>query len=76
MYELQKYKHMKITLNNREEIIDSENLSLDELLKLKNFTFRMLVTKVNGKLIKKDERKTAIIKNGDNIAVIHMISGG
>lgn len=67
---------MKITLNNREEIIDSENLSLDELLKLKNFTFRMLVTKVNGKLIKKEKRKTEIIKNGDNVAVIHMISGG
>jgi len=67
---------MKIIINNREEIIDYEALSLTELLEVKNFTFKMLVTKVNGKLIKKDERKTTIIKNGDNIAVIHMISGG
>ena len=67
---------MKIIINNREEIIDYETLSLTELLEVKNFTFKMLVTKVNGKLIKKDERKTTIIKNGDNIAVIHMISGG
>ena len=67
---------MKIIINNREEIIDYETLSLTKLLEVKNFTFKMLVTKVNGKLIKKDERKTTIIKNGDNIAVIHMISGG
>ena len=67
---------MKIIINNREEIIDYETLSLTELLEVKSFTFKMLVTKVNGKLIKKDERKTTIIKNGDNIAVIHMISGG
>ncbi|MBI9038100.1 MAG: sulfur carrier protein ThiS [Bacteroidales bacterium] len=67
---------MKIILNNREEIIAPENISLDELIKIKNFTFKMLVTKVNGKLIKKDERKTTIIKKDDNIAIIHMISGG
>jgi len=67
---------MKIIINNREEIIDYETLSLTELLEVKNFTFKMLVTKVNGKLIKKDERKTTIIRKGDNIAVIHMISGG
>jgi len=67
---------MKIIINNREEIIDYETLSLTKLLEVKNFTFKMLVTKVNGKLIKKDERKTTIIRKGDNIAVIHMISGG
>ncbi len=67
---------MKITLNNREEILNSENLTLAELLVLKNFTFKMLVTKLNGKLIKKDERKITSIKDGDNVAVIHMISGG
>jgi len=67
---------MKIIINNREEIIDSKNISLDELIKIKNFTFKMLVTKVNGKLIKKDERKKTLIRSGDNIAVIHMISGG
>ena len=67
---------MKIIINNREEIIDYETLSLTKLLEVKSFTFKMLVTKVNGKLIKKDERKTTIIRKGDNIAVIHMISGG
>ena len=67
---------MRITLNNRKEIFEAEQLTVDELIKLKNFTFKLLVTKINGKLVKKDERKNAIINDGDNVAVIHMISGG
>ncbi|MCD4771767.1 MAG: sulfur carrier protein ThiS, partial [Bacteroidales bacterium] len=55
---------------------EADQLTIDELIKLKNFTFKLLVTKINGKLVKKDERKNAIIKDGDNVAVLHMISGG
>ena len=67
---------MKIVLNNREDIINAEKITLSDLIKIKNFTFRLLVTKVNGKLVKRDERDTVFIKNGDNVAVLHMISGG
>jgi len=67
---------MKIILNNREEIINAEKITLSDLIKMKNFTFRLLVTKVNGKLVKRDERDTVFIKDGDNVAVLHMISGG
>ena len=67
---------MKITLNNREEIFDNESMTLQELIDKKNFTFRLLVTKVNGQLVKKEGRENAEIKDGDNVAVIHLISGG
>ena len=67
---------MKIILNNRKEIINAEKITLSDLIKIKNFTFRLLVTKVNGKLVKRDERDTVCIKDGDNVAVLHMISGG
>lgn len=67
---------MKITLNNRKETIDADILTVQELIKKKNFTFRLLVTKVNGKLVKRDERDKVKIKDGDNVAVIHLISGG
>ena len=67
---------MKIILNNRNENIDIENLTVSKLLELKNFTFKMLVIKINGKLIKKDKYDTAVINNGDNIMVLHLISGG
>jgi len=73
---LWQFKHMKITLNNRKETIDADILTVQELIKKKNFTFRLLVTKVNGKLVKRDERDRVKIKDGDNVAVIHLISGG
>lgn len=67
---------MKITLNNSPEIIDSKAITLQELIDLKKYTFALLVTKVNGQLIKKEERNKTAIKDGDNVAVIHLISGG
>lgn len=67
---------MEIVLNNRKESIDKDSISLSELIEYKNYTFRLLVTKVNGVLVKKAERDTSIIKNGDDVTVLHMISGG
>lgn len=67
---------MIITLNNRPESIDAESLSLEEIIQHKNFTFKFLVTKINGKLVKKEDRETALVKDGDTILILHLISGG
>ena len=67
---------MKITLNNNPETFKADKLTISELLKIKNYTFRMLIIKINGKLIKKDEYDTASVKDGDEVNVIHLISGG
>ena len=67
---------MKILLNNREETIPGDKITLAELIVFKNFTFKLLVTKVNGSLVKKTERTEAIIVDGDEVNVLHMISGG
>lgn len=67
---------MNIILNNRAETIDVEELTIQELLNYKNYTFRMLVVKINGNLIKKGEYATAKVKDGDNVIVLHLVSGG
>ncbi len=67
---------MKITLNNRTETIERDTMTFEELIEYKNFTFKLLVTKLNDKLIKKDERKITFINDGDKVVVLHMISGG
>ena len=68
---------MKILLNNRNEIFDDYNeISVEQLMKLKNFTFPMIIIKINGKLIKKEEYSASIIKNGDDVTALHLISGG
>lgn len=67
---------MKILLNNRYEEFSADELTISELIRLKNFTFKMLVTKINGNLVKRQERDTAIVNDGDEVHIIHMISGG
>jgi sulfur carrier protein len=67
---------MKIVLNNKEEIIDGNSLTINELLRIKKYTFKMLVIKVNGILVKKNEYDKATVKDGDDVMVLHLISGG
>lgn len=67
---------MEITLNNNREVFKDDNITVGDLIRIKNFTFKLLVTKVNGQLVKKDERDKVYIKDGDDVVVLHMISGG
>jgi thiamine biosynthesis protein ThiS len=67
---------MEIQLNNNKENIAREQLTLAELIVYKNFTFPLLVTKINGRLVRKEDRDKLIIKDGDDVIVLHLISGG
>lgn len=67
---------MHIILNNNPESFAEDRLTVNELLEKKNFTFKMLVIKINGKLIPKDRYDNTLISNGDNVSVLHLISGG
>ena len=67
---------MKIILNNNPEEIEANELTINELLKLKKFTFKMLVVKINGKVVRKHEYDSATVKDGDDVTVLHLITGG
>jgi len=67
---------MNIILNNRPTSIDAETISISELIKLQKFSFKMLIIKLNGTLIKKENQSETLVKEGDNLDVIHLMSGG
>jgi len=69
---------MRITLNNNPEIIDTHktSITIDELLKIKNFTFELLIVRVNGILVKKENYSSTSIVKEDNVQVIHVFGGG
>jgi len=73
---MKKNNPMKIILNNTPEKFDRDIMTVDELLKLKKFTFKMLVVRINGNLVKKDEYNSAEIKDKDEVMVLHLVSGG
>jgi thiamine biosynthesis protein ThiS len=67
---------MKILLNNREEEFRNEAISVNEMLALKKFSFKMKIIKVNGLLISKEKYDSTIIHDGDNVQMLYLMSGG
>lgn len=69
---------MNIILNNNTEIFDAnqESLTVSELMKIKSFSYKMLIVKVNDVLIPKENYSTTVIKEGDNVMIIHLMTGG
>ena len=67
---------MKIVLNNKETELPVEQITVQGLLRAMNFTFPLIVIKVNGELVKKEKYDRVQLRKGDNVDAIHLISGG
>lgn len=67
---------MKIKLNNREEEFAGDELTVEEIIALKSYAFKMLVVRLNDHLVKKDMYSSTFVKDGDDLKVIHLVSGG
>ncbi|KAF5045567.1 hypothetical protein SDC9_35502 [bioreactor metagenome] len=67
---------MKIKLNNREEEFAGDKLSVEEIIAVKSYVFKMLVVRLNDHLVKKDMYSSTFVKDGDDLKVIHLVSGG
>lgn len=67
---------MKITINNREEEFDGDKLTVNEMLELKRFTYKLRIVKVNGKLILREEYDSTYIYNKDDVQMLYLMSGG
>ena len=67
---------MKIILNNRNEEIVSDTISVSEMLLLKKFSFKMRIIKINGILISKEKYDSTLIHDGDDVEMIYLMSGG
>jgi sulfur carrier protein len=67
---------MKILLNNRNEEFSKENMSINEMLLLKKFSFKLRIIKINGILISKEKYDSTIIRDGDNVQMLYLMSGG
>jgi sulfur carrier protein ThiS len=67
---------MKILLNDREEEFMKESVSVNEMLLLKKFSFKMRIIKINGILISKEKYDITFIHDGDDVQMIYLMSGG
>ncbi|HOH60097.1 MAG: sulfur carrier protein ThiS [Candidatus Cloacimonetes bacterium] len=53
-----------------------EGMTVQDALNMMNYTFRMLVVKINGELIARKDYALTPIPEGADVKVIHLISGG
>jgi thiamine biosynthesis protein ThiS len=62
-------------LNNRLEEWHQE-MTIKDLIDRKNFIFKMLVVKIDNKLIKKADYAKTTIPDKSNVQILHLMSGG
>ena len=53
-----------------------EGMTVQDILDAKKFKFPMLIVTIQGEHIPKEQYATAIVPDGADVKVIHMLSGG
>ncbi|KYO69174.1 sulfur carrier protein ThiS [Thermovenabulum gondwanense] len=61
---------------NKEEMEFEEGMTVEDVLKKKKYTYRLITVIINGEVIPRDSYSVHKIKDGDKIDVIHIMSGG
>jgi sulfur carrier protein len=64
-----------ITVNG-EQMDWRGGMTIADILKARNYIFRMIAVSVDGELIKRGTYDKAVVPDGADVQVIHMISGG
>jgi sulfur carrier protein len=67
---------MNITLNNEPLTTEGESITVARLLELKKYTFKLRIVKINGRLISRDSYDEEVVRDGDDVQVIYLMSGG
>lgn len=67
---------MTITLNNRKETFSPEEMSITRIMEEKSFHFKMLIVKLNETLVSRESWPLTVVRNGDRLDIIHLVSGG
>lgn len=61
---------------NGESLEHKDGMTVADVLRIRNFIFRMLVVQVNGQVVRRQDYATTVIPDGADVQVIHLISGG
>lgn len=67
---------MNITVNNEPFAIPGDCVTVSGLLEMKKYSFRLRIVKINGRIISRDRYDETMVKDGDEVQVIYLMSGG
>lgn len=54
----------------------SQGLTVSALLAEKGYTFSRIIVRINGQLVHEEEYGTAMVRDGDDVQVLHIFGGG
>lgn len=63
-------------LVNGREVSYEEGMTIKDLLERCMYTFPLIIVRVNGEFVKKEEYTTYHLRDGDTVQVLHMMGGG
>jgi sulfur carrier protein len=67
---------MKIRLNGEPEDFNGDALSVRGILAAKNWSFPLIVVRVNGVLAARGDWDLVLVRDGDDVDALHLVSGG
>ncbi len=53
-----------------------QGMTIADILRARNYIFRMIAVQVNGELVKRMSYDKVVVPDGADVQVIHMMSGG
>jgi sulfur carrier protein len=65
-----------VILINGNEVAFEEGMTVKKLLAKMNYTFPMIIVRVNGKLVNKEDWETFVVPRGAKVQALHQIAGG
>jgi sulfur carrier protein len=67
---------MKITVNRIPEEHPEESLTVRQILSRKGWSFPLLIVRVDGALVERTDYETALVRDGADVELCHLVSGG
>lgn len=67
---------MTITVNDQPQSWAEGSLTVRQVLARMNFTFPMIVVRIDGQLVLKADYDSTVVPDGARMDAIHLISGG
>jgi sulfur carrier protein len=61
---------------NTEPMEWHDGMTVSDILKARNYVFRMIAVQVNGELVPRGTYEKTVVPDEADVQVIHMISGG
>lgn len=61
---------------NGKKLVWEEGMTVRRVLQLMNYTFPLIIVRVNGELIDNQDWDTALIPQGASVQALHQMAGG